>query len=58
MQSRDQRGLGLTWIRLLDVVNGLVPDYIHGELSGVKKKMLQLLFTSKYSIEPFFIGEH
>jgi hypothetical protein len=46
---------GIKWVSALhgmdysDLVNGFVPDDMHGVLLGVTKKMLQLLFTPKFS---------
>ena len=44
---------GLAWF---DMVNGLVPDYMHGILLGITKKILNLLLASCNSKKSYFIG--
>lgn len=39
-----------------DIVNGVVPDYMHGILLGITKKLITLWTKSKYSKSPFYIG--
>lgn len=45
---------GMEWF---DTVNGLVPDYMHGILLGVTKKMLVLILSSSNSPKTFFVGK-
>jgi len=49
---------GLSALPNFDLVNGLVPDYMHGVLLGVTKYLMQLWFSSSNSSKPFFIGKH
>ena len=44
---------GMPWF---DVVKGMVPDYMHGVLLGVTKKVLSLLLSSSGKDEPFYVG--
>ncbi len=44
---------GMHWF---DVVFGLVPDYMHGVLLGVTKKMLSLFLSPDGRKKPYFVG--
>ncbi|VDI16623.1 Hypothetical predicted protein [Mytilus galloprovincialis] len=46
---------GMDWF---DVVYGLVPDYMHGTLLGVTKKLLHLFFSPSNSGKLYFIGKY
>ena len=39
-----------------DIVNGMVPDYMHGVLLGLTKQMLSLMISSSNSTKPYFVG--
>ena len=41
-----------------DIVNGIVPDYMHGVLLGVTKQVLGLMILSTNSDAAFFVGKH
>ena len=42
----------------LDVVLGMVPDYMHGVLMGVTKTLMNQWFSPSQSKKPYFIGMH
>jgi len=48
---------GLLALEYFDMVQGIVPDYMHGVLLGVTKTLLSKWFSSKQSGKPFFIGK-
>ncbi|VDI45631.1 Hypothetical predicted protein [Mytilus galloprovincialis] len=43
---------------LVSYFNGIVPDYMHGVLLGVTKKMLGLMTSSSNSGEAYFVGKN
>lgn len=47
--------LGMEWF---DIVKGIGPDYMHGVLLGVMKKILQLLFSAASSRKKFSMGSY
>lgn len=49
---------GLSVMPLFDLVNGIVPDYMHGVLMGVTKKLLYLWFSPTSAGQPYFMGKH
>ena len=49
---------GLTSMPWIDIVLGIVPDYMHGVLMGVTKTLLSKWFSPSQSKQPFFIGNH
>ena len=53
------RGIsGLVSINSLDLVKGIVPDYMHGILLGVTKNLLHMWFSPTGSGQEYFIGKH
>ncbi|CAG2184717.1 unnamed protein product [Mytilus edulis] len=52
---------GISILHAMDwfhIVNGIVPDYMHGVLLGVTKKMLGLMTSSSNSGESFFVKKN
>lgn len=49
---------GLLALDFFDMVQGVVPDYMHGVLLGVTKTLMSKWFSSTQSGKPFFIGKH
>lgn len=49
---------GLLALENFDMIQGMVPDYMHGVLLGVTKTLMSKLFSSPQSGTPFFIGKH
>ena len=47
---------GLTGLKFLDIVHGIVPDYMHGVLMGVVKSLLYLWISPTNTKQPRFIG--
>jgi hypothetical protein len=47
--------LAMNWF---DIVNGIVPDYMHGVLLGVAKRVIGLMILSTNSDAEFFFGKH
>lgn len=43
-------------LQLFDIINGMVPDYMHCVLLGVCRYMVTLWIDSKSSSEPWYIG--
>lgn len=41
-----------------DIVNGIVPDYMHGVLLGVTKQLLGHMILSRNLDAAFFVGKH
>lgn len=41
-----------------DIVNGIVPDYMHGVLLGVTKQVLGHMILSRNLDAAFFVGKH
>ncbi|XP_070537874.1 uncharacterized protein [Ptychodera flava] len=48
---------GLALYPELDLVTGLVPDYMHGVLLGVTKNLMYKWFSATQSKQPFFVGK-
>lgn len=49
---------GLNAMPWFDVVWGILPDYMHGVLMGVTKKLLYLWFSPTSSGQQYFVGNH
>ena len=49
---------GLAVMDSLDLVKGIVPDYMHCLLLGIAKTMMNKWFSSVQSGEDYFIGKH
>lgn len=49
---------GLLALEYFDMIQGIVPDYMHGVLLGVTKTLMSKWFSSTQSGKPFFIGKH
>lgn len=48
---------GLSTMHWFDLVNGIVPDYMHGVLMGVTKALLAKWFSAKNSGRGYFLGK-
>lgn len=49
---------GLMSMPWLDIVLGILPDYMHGVLMGVTKTLLSMWFSPTKCSRSFFIGKH
>lgn len=49
---------GLNAMPWFDVVWGILPDYMHGVLMGLTKKLLYLWFSPTSSGQQYFVGNH
>ena len=49
---------GLCAMPHLNIVRGIVPDYMHGVLLGVTKTLLYLWFSPTNSSKPYFVGKY
>lgn len=61
-RSVRQKGIcgmtGLAAMPWLDVVIGVVPDYMHCVLLGVTKTLMYKFFSPTNSNKPYFVGKH
>ncbi|XP_046565271.1 uncharacterized protein LOC124273980 [Haliotis rubra] len=48
---------GLSSMPWFDVVDGVVPDYMHGVLLGVTKKLLYMWLSPTSDRKPYFVGK-
>lgn len=52
------RGLsGLVALKSIDLVSGIVPDYMHGLLLGITKMLLDKWFSPTQNGNPYFVGK-
>lgn len=49
---------GLLSLEWFDMVQGIVPDYMHGVLLGVTKNLMTKWFSPTHSGKPYFVGKH
>ena len=49
---------GILALECFDMVQGMVPDYMHGVLLGVTKTLMNKWFSPTQSGKPYFIGKH
>lgn len=49
---------GLASLDGFDLVQGVVPDYMHGLLLGITKTLMSKWFSATESSKPYFVGKH
>jgi hypothetical protein len=58
-RQKGFKGLsGLTFLQDFDLVDGVVPDYMHCVLLGIVKKLLSKWFSPTESGNPYFVGKN